>query len=165
MPDTTKLWTVSIPKIMSSTQFTKDISSITSLQSLFFMIRVIFNHFNDLYSYNELELLFILTAVFGDLVENKSEFEQKAPQTYSLYDYMIDTIQNNAASIHTLKNLEKFSFYEIYVQPFYDHIVGKPSQSMRARTFEDGSFSRECLSFHRLQHNFYIHFQCLLHLQ
>lgn len=40
---------------------------------------------------------------------------------------------------HTLERLEKYTWYEVAVQPFYQSVVGRESTA-QVRTFDDGNF-------------------------
>lgn len=51
--------------------------------------------------------------------------------------FTTETVQSNGATMYTLHNLEKDSWYEIHIQPFYQSVVGQASNSIRVKTLED----------------------------
>lgn len=58
----------------------------------------------------------------------------------SATDFTVETVQSSAATMYTLHNLDKHTWYEIHVQPFYLSVVGQESNVVRARTLEDGQY-------------------------
>ena len=53
-------------------------------------------------------------------------------------DFVVETVSSLTTTMYTLHNLEKNTWYEINVQPFYLTIVGQESNTVRVRTLEDG---------------------------
>lgn len=63
----------------------------------------------------------------------------RTDQSYSgRIEYTIETVTGNAATMYVLRNLHRFTWYEIQVQPFYSSVEGPGSKVDRVRTFEDG---------------------------
>ena len=57
--------------------------------------------------------------------------------------FATETVQSSSATMYTLHNLEKDSWYEIHIQPFYLSVVGQASNSIRVKTLEDS----KCILF------------------
>lgn len=57
----------------------------------------------------------------------------------NLADWTVETVQSNSATMYTLHNLERYTWYEINIQPFYSTVIGQESNIVRVRTFEDGN--------------------------
>ena len=47
-------------------------------------------------------------------------------------------ITSSTATMYVLRNLKKYTWYEIRVQPFYLTVEGQESNTVRVRTLEDG---------------------------
>ena len=52
-------------------------------------------------------------------------------------DFTIETVTTGSSSTYMLRNLEKYTWYEIRIQPFYMTIEGQESNTVRVRTFDD----------------------------
>lgn len=50
---------------------------------------------------------------------------------------MLTVLHGGGASACTISGLDKFAEYEFFLVPFYKTVEGRPSNSRRARTFED----------------------------
>ena len=65
--------------------------------------------------------------------------QRRADQSYSgRIEYTIETVTGSGATMYVLRNLHRFTWYEIRVQPFYSSVEGPASNIIRVRTFEDG---------------------------
>ncbi len=62
--------------------------------------------------------------------------------THHHVEYSIETVDSGTATMYVLRNLQKFTWYEIRVQPFYLTVEGQESNIVRVRTFEDGMSSK-----------------------
>ncbi|XP_062711367.1 protein sax-3 isoform X2 [Aedes albopictus] len=51
--------------------------------------------------------------------------------------YSMLTIPNNAAEMHVITNLDKFTRYEFFLTPFFKNVEGQPSNSKVVQTAED----------------------------
>lgn len=51
---------------------------------------------------------------------------------------MLTVLHGGGASACTISGLDKYADYEFFLVPFYKTVEGRPSNSRRARTFEDG---------------------------
>lgn len=51
---------------------------------------------------------------------------------------MLTVLHGGGASACTISALDKFAEYEFFLVPFYKTVEGRPSNSRRSRTFEDG---------------------------
>ena len=45
--------------------------------------------------------------------------------------------------MYVLRNLKKYTWYEIRVQPFYLTVEGQESNTVRVRTLEDGTYQAQ----------------------
>ncbi len=54
-------------------------------------------------------------------------------------EYTIETIDTPHSREYTLRNLRKYTWYEIRIQPFYMSVEGQESNTVRIRTYEDGT--------------------------
>ena len=45
--------------------------------------------------------------------------------------------------MYVLRNLKKYTWYEIRVQPFYLTVEGQESNTVRVRTLEDGTYQTQ----------------------
>lgn len=62
-------------------------------------------------------------------------------RTDRIGDYkMLTVLHGGGASMCTVEGLEEFTEYEFFLIPFYKQIKGRPSNSRRAVTHEDGKF-------------------------
>jgi len=52
--------------------------------------------------------------------------------------YMKDTVLGGSVMSHVVSGLQKYTLYEIFVQPFFRNVVGQNSNVVRVRTAEDG---------------------------
>ena len=67
-----------------------------------------------------------------------SDAENNHGHTHSHHiEYTIETVTRNTQTSHTLRNLNKYTWYEIRVQPFYQDIQGMESNAKRVRTSQD----------------------------
>lgn len=53
---------------------------------------------------------------------------------------MLTVLHGGGASACTITGLMKATEYEFFLVPFYKVVEGKPSNSRRAKTFEDGEY-------------------------
>lgn len=53
---------------------------------------------------------------------------------------MLTVLHGGGASACTIAGLEKFTYYDFFLVPFYKSIEGRPSNSKTARTLEDGEY-------------------------
>ena len=53
-------------------------------------------------------------------------------------EYTIETLTSGTATMYVLRNLRKYTWYEVRVQPFYLTVEGQESNTIRVRTYEDG---------------------------
>ena len=53
-------------------------------------------------------------------------------------EFTIETVTHPTATAYVLRNLKKYTWYEIRIQPFYLTVEGQESNTVRVRTFEDG---------------------------
>ena len=56
-------------------------------------------------------------------------------------DFAVETVQLSSATMYVLSGLQKYTWYEVRVQPFYLTVEGTESNMVRARTFEDGEMT------------------------
>ena len=52
--------------------------------------------------------------------------------------FLEDTVLGGSVMSHIITGLEKYTLYEIFVQPFFRNVVGQQSNVVRVRTAEDG---------------------------
>lgn len=52
--------------------------------------------------------------------------------------FLEDTVLGGSVMSHIITSLEKYTLYEIFVQPFFQNVVGQQSNVVRVRTAEDG---------------------------
>ncbi|XP_074652332.1 roundabout homolog 2-like isoform X2 [Tubulanus polymorphus] len=52
-------------------------------------------------------------------------------------EYSIETVTSARATMYVLRNLKKYKWYEIRIQPFYLTVEGQLSNAVRVQTFED----------------------------
>jgi hypothetical protein len=52
-------------------------------------------------------------------------------------DYTVVTVQSSSATMYVLTGLQKFTYYEVRVQPFYRSVLGTESNLFRVRTLAD----------------------------
>jgi len=52
-------------------------------------------------------------------------------------DYTVVTVQTSTATMYVLTDLQKFTYYEVRVQPFYRSVLGTESNLFRVRTLSD----------------------------
>jgi len=60
--------------------------------------------------------------------------------------FMKDTVIGGSLMSHAVVGLEKYTVYEMFVQPFVRDIVGQQSNVVRVRTAEDGKFLAHSMS-------------------
>jgi len=53
--------------------------------------------------------------------------------------FMKDTVVGGSVTSHAIVGLKKYTLYEIFVQPFFQDVVGQQSNVVRVRTAEDGN--------------------------
>jgi len=53
-------------------------------------------------------------------------------------EFTVETIQSSATTMYTLTSLDKNTWYELSVRPFYFGIIGQDSNTVRVKTLEDG---------------------------
>jgi len=53
--------------------------------------------------------------------------------------FMENTVLGGSVMNHEIVGLEKYTLYEIFVQPFFRDVVGQQSNVVRVRTAEDGN--------------------------
>ena len=56
-------------------------------------------------------------------------------------EYTIETVTGSGATMYVMRNLRRFTWYGIHIQPFYGSVEGPESNVVRVRTFEDGQYS------------------------
>ena len=52
--------------------------------------------------------------------------------------YITETVSSSRSTIYVLRNLKKYHWYDIHIQPFYQNFNGRMSNGVRVRTLEDG---------------------------
>jgi len=60
-------------------------------------------------------------------------------QNYINSNFSSELVLSPTATMYVLSTLQKFTWYEVRVQPFYSTVHGAESNAVRARTLEDGS--------------------------
>ena len=68
------------------------------------------------------------------------EFENRKSQKNKKADYTVETLSSGSSTMYILRNLDKYTLYEVRVQPFYSTVEGQDSNAVRVRTFEDGEY-------------------------
>ena len=53
-------------------------------------------------------------------------------------EFTIETVTTPGSTMYVLRNLQKYTWYEMRIQPFYYTVEGQESNTVRVRTFEDG---------------------------
>jgi len=59
-----------------------------------------------------------------------------------------DTVLGGSVMSHVIVGLEKYTLYEVFVEPFFRDVVGQQSNVVRVRTAEDGNFCTFCSLWH-----------------
>lgn len=62
---------------------------------------------------------------------------QSGGASHGAKSFLTETLQSSSATMYTLHNLDKDSWYEIHVQPFYQSVIGQASNTIRVKTLED----------------------------
>jgi len=58
--------------------------------------------------------------------------------------FMEDSVLGGSVMNHIIVSLQKYTLYEIFVEPFFRDVVGQQSNVVRVRTAEDGNFFTFC---------------------
>ena len=64
--------------------------------------------------------------------------EARIQTNFMDFAYFVFQITSSTATMYVLRNLKKYTWYEIRVQPFYLTVEGQESNTVRVRTLEDG---------------------------
>jgi len=60
--------------------------------------------------------------------------------------FLEDTVLGGSVMNHVIVDLEKYTLYEVFVEPFFRDVVGQQSNVVRVRTAEDGNLLTVCSS-------------------
>jgi len=68
------------------------------------------------------------------------DYDQSIRNVEDDASFMEDTVLGGSVMTHVIVGLQKYTVYEIFVQPFFRDTVGQQSNVIRVRTAEDGNF-------------------------
>jgi len=67
------------------------------------------------------------------------DYDQSFQDMEDDVSFMEDTVLGGSVMSHVIGGLDKYTLYEVFVQPFFRNVVGQQSNVVRVRTGEDGN--------------------------